>query len=596
MADLGAWLAVGSVFLRKRGLTMEAALGILGSFIPLLILGGIIFLVAKLMSKRDKTTDEGAGVAIRRFFQYSVMLVMLVLASFGVSGLINAAVSAGSRITTDTAETALSIAFVFVGLPVFVGLAIYTARKLRTDPREQHSTGWAVYLTVALFGSLVTVMSLAGAFLAELLDDRSVDRAIGINATVWAVVWVGHWWVARRKGDPQRLQAQLLLGSAAGLIVTFTGITVGATVVLSQIYDWLFGVSIINLGREPLVGSLIILVVGVPVWWWYWFRHGRYLNRGPLWLAYVLLLGVLGGAIAVIVGTGVMVFGVLAWLIGDPGTASAVSHFEFIPAAIGSVVAGSVSWLYHATLLGERGERTRTEVDRVYDYLLSGAGLIVAASGVTTLITVSLKALAGRGLTSFQSGNATAVALTLLVVGVPLWWRYWATIQRYRRTASDAELRSVTRRIYIFLLFGVAGIIAVVNLIVIVFIIFDDILVGDFGSITLDTASVPIALLLTAGAVAGYHFVIFREDRAAMHDVTQPTLARAVIVGTRTDPIVGSIRSDIGASVTVIDVTSDPIIAADIQEALTILQTTDHRSMVVIPHEDGSYRIQPTND
>jgi len=575
---------------------MEDGFGILGSFIPLLILGGIVFLVAKLMSNRTRTTDESAGVAIRRLFQYSIMLAMLVLASFGIAGLIDAAASAGSSITVDATGTALSIAFVVVALPVFVGLAMYTSHRLRTDPREQHSVGWAIYLTIVLFGSLVAVMTLTGAFLAELLDGRRADRALGIYAVVWAIVWAGHWWVAQRKGDPQRLQAQLLLGSAAGLIATFAGITAGTMAVLSQIYDRLFDMSIVDPGIEPLAGSFIVLVIGVPVWWWYWFRHGRYLERGPLWLAYVLLLGVLGGAIAVIVGTGVMIFGVLEWFLGDPGTTSAAVHFDFIPGAIGSIVAGSAIWLYHGTLLGDRDDRKRTEVDRVYDYLLSGAGLVVATSGIATLVTISLKALAGLGLTSFQSGNATATALTLLVVGTPLWWRYWSTIQGYRRTNPDAELGSVTRRIYIFLLFGVAGIVAVVNLIIIVFIIFADILEGDFGSITLDETAVPIALLVTAGAVAGYHFAVLREDRAASHDVAEATLRRAVVVGSHTDPIVDAIKTDIGASVTVIDVATVPITAGNFDEALKILESMDHRAAVVIPREDGSYRIQPIHD
>lgn len=574
---------------------MEAALGIFGSLIPLLVLGGIVFGVVKLMSNRTRTTDESAGVAIRRFFQYSIMLAMLVLATFGIAGLIDAAASAGSRITVDATGTALSIAFVVVGLPVFVGLAMYTSHSLRTDPREQDSVGWAVYLTIVLFGSLVTVMSLTGAFLAELLDNGDIDTTIGIYAVVWAVVWVSHWWAAKRKGDPRRLQAQILLGSGAGLFASFFGIAAGAAAVLAQIYDRFAQTSIVDAGIEPLAGPLIILVVGLPVWWWYWFRHGQNLNHGGLWLTYVLLLGVLGGAIGVIIGAGFVIFGVLEWFIGDPGTTSPASHFDFLPVAIGFMAAGSASWLYHGTLLGDRDDRKRTEVDRVYDYLLSGAGLVVAASGIATLITISLKALAGLGLTSFQSGDATAAALTLLVIGIPLWWRYWSTIQRYRRTNPDAELVSVTRRIYIFLLFGVAGIVAVVNLIIIVFIIFSDILEGDFGSITLDEASVPIALLLTAGAIAGYHFAIFREDRAAMHDVVEPTLRSVVVVSSSTDPIVGAIRTEIGASVTVIDVAPDPIPAGNIEEAVKILQATDHPSVVVIPNEDGSYTIQPTH-
>jgi hypothetical protein len=482
---------------------MDIALGIVGSFLPLLILGGIIFGIVRLVTRRDNATSESAGVMIRRFFQYSIMLAMLVLVTFGLAGVLDAAASTSSRITQDSERTALSIAFLVVGLPVFAGLSIYTSRRLTSDPMEQKSAGWAMYLTVALFGSLVTAMSVMGALLAILLDDKRVDRTLAIYVVIWVFVWGAHWWVARQKGDSGRLQAHLLLGSAAGLITTFTGIAAGLMVVLQQIYDRLFQVSIVDTGIEPLAGPLIVLAIGIPVLWWYWFRHGRFLDRGVLWLAYVLLLGVLGGAIALIIGTGVMVFGVLEWFLGDPSSSSAATHFGFFPGAIGSMIAGGASWLYHGTLVGERGKRKRTEVDRVYDYLLSGAGLVVAASGVATLITISLKAAAGLGITSFESGNATATALTLLVVGAPLWWRYWSTIQEYRKAIPEPELRSVTRRIYIFLLFGVAGIVAVVNLIIIVFIVFNDILEGDFGTVTLDGASVPIALLVTAGALAG---------------------------------------------------------------------------------------------
>jgi hypothetical protein len=572
---------------------MEAALGIFGSLVPLLILGAIVFFVVKLMARHDKATGEGAGVAIRRFFQYGVMLAMLVLTSFGLAGLIDAAASAGSRITVDATGTALSIAFVFVGLPVFVGLAIYTAHRLKVDPREQQSAGWAIYLTIVLFGSLVTVMSLTGAVLAELLDNGDIDRTVGIYAIVWAAVWVVHWWSAQNRGDRQRLQAQMLLGSAAGLFAVFFGIAAGAAAVLTQIYDRLFQTSIVDAGIEPLAAPFIILVVGIPVWLWYWFRHGRHLNHGGLWLTYVLLLGVLGGAIAVVVGAGFVIFGVLEWFLGDPETTSQASHFDFVPVAVGFMAAGSASWLYHARFLGDRGDRKRTEVDRVYDYLLSGAGLVVGASGIATLITVSLKALAGLGLTSFRSGDATAAALTLLVVGIPLWWRYWSTIQRYRRSDPDAELRSVTRRIYIFLLFGVAGIVAVVNLIIIVFMVFNDILEGGFGSTTLDDASEAISLLITAGIIAGYHFTVFQGDREAMSDIVEPTLMRATVVGSTTDPIVDAIRSDIGATVTVISTVPGPVTATSVEDALKALKATDDPAVVVVADGAGGYRIMP---
>jgi hypothetical protein len=382
------------------------------------------------------------------------------------------------------------------------------------------------------------------------------------------------------------------------LTATFIGATAATVAVLSQIYDRLFQASIVDRGIEPLVAAFIILIVGVPVWWWYWFRHARHLERTPLWLAYVLLLGVLGGAVAVISGAGIMIFGVLQWILGDPPSAAAAGHFDFIPDAVGSIGAGAAIWVYHTTVLGERTARPRSEVDRVYDYLLSGSGLVVAASGIATLITVVLKVVGGQGITSLQSNNATATALTLLVIGTPLWWHYWSTIQTNTRTSPETELRSVTRRIYIFLLFGVAAIVSVINLIIIVFMIFNDILEGDFGAHTLDIAAAPIALLLTAGGLAWYHAAIFREDHASglEVDVEAPTLRRVIVVGSNVAHIAQSVREDLGVSVTELNVTSDTVSALSAQDVLDLLGTTRHEAVVVVADEAGGFDVMPIDE
>jgi hypothetical protein len=199
-------------------------------------------------------------------------------------------------------------------------------------------------------------------------------------------------------------------------------------------------------------------------------------------------------------------------LLGDVSS-SAATHFDLLPAAVAALLVGGGIWAYHAHVLGEREGRPRGEVDRVYDYLLSAAGLIVAASGLTTLIAVALVGISGAGSTATDSGDAIATALTLLLIGVPLWWWYWSTIQRHRRTDPSGELHSIPRRIYILGLFGVAAIVGVVSLIVIVFIVVEDALDGTFGADTLESAAIAIALLTTAGALAWYHLAVFREDR-----------------------------------------------------------------------------------
>jgi len=128
--------------------------------LPLLVLIGIVVLVVRLASGQDEATGESAGVAVRRIFQYLVMLVTLVLSGVGLAGLFSEATMSAQQITRDTAAVARSISFLVVGLPAFIALAFYTRRRLREDPAEVRSAGWAIYLTLVLFGSLVATVAL----------------------------------------------------------------------------------------------------------------------------------------------------------------------------------------------------------------------------------------------------------------------------------------------------------------------------------------------------------------------------------------------------------------------------------------------------
>jgi hypothetical protein len=438
-------------------------------------------------------------------------------------------------------------------------------------------------------------MALVGGTLSELVDGEGLDRTLAINAVIWGSVWAAHWWVAQRYEPRAHGEIQVILGSAAGLIWSFAGAIATATALLSTVYDGLFLESITSGGLEELLRPAMILVVGLPVWWWYWFRHTRDSQRTPWWLAYTLLLGVMGGAIAAITGAGIMLFSVLDWFLGDV-SGSAAAHFDVLPGALAALIIGSGVWAYHAHVLGEREERTRGEVDRVYDYLLSAAGLFVAASGLATLIAVALIGASGVGSTATGQGDAVATALTLLVIGVPLWWHYWSTIQRYRQTEAPEELRSITRRIYIVGLFGIAAVVAVVSLIVIVFIAVEDVLDGTFGANTLDSSAVAIALLVTAGAVAWYHLAVFREDRAVTPDLPSYAVQEVLLISATAPGIADSIRDRIGADVRSVSVAPNGSMAQSLEQVLESLETETHRHVLVIDDGEGNYDVMAIED
>jgi uncharacterized protein DUF5671 len=562
------------------------------SLIQVAILGGIALLIVRVASGRSRTSSEGIGVLIRRIFVYALMLTMLALAGIGVAGLIDAAWPTSNALTESASRTAISIAFVVVALPVFLGLAYSTRRRLSNDSDEQNSAGWAFYLTVALVGSLLASMALFASVLADLARNDTMNRAALIQAVTWTSIWAGHWRVSRRWVPKRSAQTHILLGAAIGLVWAAAGASALLTAALSTIYDTLFLTSIVDRGASELLRPLTVLVVGAPVWWWYWIRHARQGQRTPWWLAYVLLLGVLGGAVASISGLGTILFGVLEWILDTP-QAGAGAHFAFLPGATTGVVVGCAAWLYHTAVLGSREERRRSEVGRVHDYLLAGAGFAVATSGAATLLATAIKSFSGATVVTSSNGTALAAAITLITVGSPLWLHYWMVTQRFATEDDSREVHSITRRAYILIILGVAGVIAVVSAIVLVFVVFEDILDGTLATATIDAVAVPFALLATAGLAAWYHFAVFREDRGVFDATSiQPVLREVTIVGSIGDGLADSIREATGAVVRSMRRTGDPTVVGSTEDLVEFLKQAEHERVAITPI-DGDFHITP---
>ena len=169
---------------------------------------------------------------------------------------------------------------------------------------------------------------------------------------------------------------------AAAIVLVGAG-AVAAANVLVELYDTAVDIGPITPTAEQIIRPLVACAVGAAVWAVYWLRTTVHDERAPLWNAYVLLAGVLSGVLMVVAGLGTAVFRVLEWILADPA-GTAAEHFEVVPAALGVVAVGAAAWAYHRHVINSGVERERTEVERVYDYLLAGAGLVVAAGGLAT--------------------------------------------------------------------------------------------------------------------------------------------------------------------------------------------------------------------
>lgn len=559
--------------------------------LPILVLIGIVVVIVRLASGRGQPTGESAGIAVRRIFQYLLMLLTLVLSCVGLSGLLSEAASSAEQITRDTASVARSISFLVVGGPAFIALALYTRRRLRDDPAEVRSAGWAIYLTLVLFGSLVATVGLLIALFGGLFVGDGLEATVLVNAVIWVTVWATHWWIATRREYAPDLWFEHILGSFVGLATMVFGGAFVAGSVLLEAYDAVFGIPGVEPSADQIVVPLIAGVVGAVVWSWYWLRTTLHDDRTVLWNAYVLLAGVLSGVVMVATGAGIALFRVLEWFVVGPSR-SAAGHFEILAVAVAVVAVGSATWAYHRFVLDSGPERERTVVDRIYDYLLAGAGLAIAGSGITMLIAFALLAIAGTEITG-SDRDAVVLALTLIAVGGTLWGIYWARAQREHKRHGSNEVQSTTRRIYLFVVLGISGVVALVSLIVLVYLLIQALLDGTVGATTLNDMAVPIAFLATAGAVAWYHFTVVRHDRVEVPKVVEPTVREVILVAADGEELANAIaEADMRVRRFPAAAPSEDV--GSIDEVLAVLSGETHEHVVVVERaKGGGFEVIP---
>lgn len=165
---------------------------------------------------------DGAGV--RRFFQYLLLLGLLMVAAGGLSGLLGRLLDRSPLVELGPADLALSVTFTVIGVPLYAVVALWSRRHLRSDPGEAASVGWAVYAAAVSLIALVVAMlalyeQLAWATGLEDYDGRSLARLV-----VWGAVWAVHWWLEQRTTPQRHSPVHHLLGSLIGLSSSAAGL------------------------------------------------------------------------------------------------------------------------------------------------------------------------------------------------------------------------------------------------------------------------------------------------------------------------------------------------------------------------------------
>ncbi|MET0933047.1 MAG: DUF5671 domain-containing protein [Mycetocola sp.] len=485
-----------------------------------------------------------AGQSVRRLIVYTLLFALVVITATGLQILLSQVLETDPLLAgPNTSLVAQGLAFTLIGGPLAALLWWFLWRRL-SEPAERGALAWGVYVAAMSIVALISSTTGLLAFLADLVGGDWNGTALATGA-VWAAVWIWHRWMWRStvKGPVRLVSVPPVLGAAFGLLL-------GAVNAVSLL-NGIFSAAIRDITATPTIGgpwwtgtlqALVWAVGGGAVWAWHWYREGaRSLATGLANVA-LILLGILLASIATLGGIGIVLYVVLRLLFDN--TDPLRELLSPVGLGLAAAAVGTVVWTYHRSVALNRSPSTR----QASMLATSGVALVGAASGLGVVVNSALgilaTPLAGEGLRSLLLGGLSALA-----VGGVAWTLAWRPL-----SPGDAAAPAAGRRIYLIAVFGISAVVALITLLVIGYQLFQAILQG--GSGLIDQIRAPLGLLTATALVAGYHFSVWRHDRADAAATAPPPRQRTVgevILVTTEDPapLTQVIESVTGASVTV---------------------------------------------
>ena len=525
-------------------------MSILLSFLPLLIMIAVVVLVIRKVSKRA-TSSSNTAQPVRLFFQYALAFGLFMIVTVGLAGLLSRALDVSNIVNADQSSLASNLAFVVVGGPLLAGITIWLRNSLRENPSEGHGLIPTFFATLAAIVSLLVFLSSAIAALHNVISgDEVLGSTLG-RTIVWGTALILVLKISNSVIPKNDFRIQYFVGSFITALAALIGLVqvLGGVLALLLSQQTFFDTQKLALVSpdNPIGIGLGTLVMSGALWVYYWIKNANTNKSDTLWLAYVLIAGVGGTLVIAITSLSISLYQVLVWFIGEPASQNAGEHFASIPQSLATAFAGFLFWWYHKSLLPNESERT--DVQRTYEYLVSAISLIASAIGISIVIVALIESLTSQvQLAGAGAINTLLGAGTVIVVAGPVWWHFWSRIQSISRAESNAELSSPVRRIYLFLLFGVGGIVAIVSLITIVVQLFDGILSSNLGANTFSEMRFAIGILISTGIVAAYHWEIYRHEKSV--EVSFATTATNVLlVGPNSPELIQKLKATTGAKV-----------------------------------------------
>ena len=176
----------------------------------------------------------------------------------------------------------------------------------------------------------------------------------------------------------------------------------------------------------------------------------------------------------------------------------------------------------------------------------------------------------------------------------------WAVAWRPAREVDAEEAADPARRVYLVAVFGASAVVAIVTLLIIGYRLFEFGLDAGGTDGLVERIRAPLGLLSSTALVFGYHFAIWRRDRAlAATTARRQTIGRVILVGAGAlTSLIEAIHAETGAAVSLWPVAQGTpgVLDADVHAVLEELAAITARRVLVIARDDGGVRAIPLAD
>ena len=489
-----------------------------------LILGGAASIIALALRSRTAGADPGIGTT-RRIFLYGLAFAALITAASGLALLTGALLTAlsGDVIAGEGASAlAFGIAAGGVGFAVWALLWRTAQHSVERHPAEAGALGRKVYVYLALGASAITVAFSLTLLITDALDGRPAGLGEYAIPLVWVGVWAFHWRIESAEGQPspaaatvRRIYVYTL--STYGLILVAAGTAILGGALLNAGYQTAF-----NGGNEPdgLPEAWSFAIVGAALWGthWLWFARG---DASGIRQTVLYVMGVFGGTAAATGAVSTLLVIFTRWPLDPERGRSALEHFDPVPEAFVVLLVTTAVAAYHRrTALAEAGAAPGQGVraQRAYRYLSAAIGLGTLWVALALLIAVAVGLAVPSAQGSFIGqrwwGMPLSIGVTLLIVGAGLWGWHWPRLLQAGRSGAD-ERASLSRRAYLFTVFGVSVAAGLISLITLLYGVLEAALNNELSTEALDGGKWALGVVVTAAAVSVYHWLVLREDAGA---------------------------------------------------------------------------------